>query len=132
VQWFSPSKTDPHGGKNAFAYMESVRGHAPTFWVGEAARGNLLTGAPGFTYPGVKRVHGSYTRRAPGTITIDVPMSAAYARNPVSTTLYSVTASALTFPRAPNNPPPVKSGPTYTGGSFFNLIDSAPAFDFVP
>ena len=59
VQWFSPSKTDPHGGKNAFAYMESVRGHAPTFWVGEAARGNLLTGAPGFTYPGVKRVHGS-------------------------------------------------------------------------
>src|SRR5262249_2776392 len=87
VQWFSPSQTDPHGGKNLFAYMESANGRAPSFWAGESAEAELPTRAPGFTYPGVKRVKGSYTRTAPGTITIEVPMSDAYAANPVSRTL---------------------------------------------
>jgi hypothetical protein len=132
VQWFSPSTTDPHGGKNLFAYMESANGRRPRFWIGESARAQLPTTAPGFTYPGSKRVTGSYTRTAPGTITIEVPMTAAYARNPTSTTLYHVTASTLTLGGPANRPPPVRTGPAYLGGSFFNLIDSAPSYDFVP
>jgi hypothetical protein len=132
VQWFSPSKTDPHGGKNLFAYMESARGRPPTFWVGESARAQLPTTAPGFTYPGVKRVTGSYTRTAPGAITIDVPASAAYARNPISTTLYHATASTMTLAVPANRPAPFRSGAAYIGGSFFNLIDSAPSYDFIP
>ena len=132
VQWFSPSTTDPHGGKNLFAYMESARGRRPTFWAGESARAQLPTTAPGFTYPGVKRVKGSYTRTAPGTIAIDVPSGAAYARNPVSATLYHVTASTMTLAGPANRPAPFRSGAAYIGGSFFNLIDSAPSYDFIP
>ncbi len=132
VQWFSPSTTDPHGGKNLFAYMESTRGRRPTFWVGESARAQLPTTAPGFTYPGVKRVTGSYTRTTPGTITIDVPVRAAYSRNSVSTTLYHVTASTMTLAGPANQPAPFRAGAAYIGGSFFNLIDSAPSYDFVP
>jgi hypothetical protein len=132
VQWFSPSKTDPHGGKNLFAYMESADGRRPSFWIGESARAQLPTTAPGFTYPGIKRVTGSYTRTAPGTITIDVPASAAYARNPISTTLYHATASTMTLAGPANRPAPFHSGAAYIGGSFFNLIDSAPSYDFIP
>jgi hypothetical protein len=132
VQWFSPSTTDSHGGKNSFAYMESARGRRPTFWVGESARAQLPATAPGLTYPGVKRVTGSYTRTAPGTITIDVPVTAAYARNPVSSTLYHVTASTMTLAGPANRPAPFRAGAAYIGGSFFNLIDSAPSYDFIP
>jgi len=132
VQWFSPSQTDPHGGKNLFAYMESANGRAPSFWVGESAEAQLPTRAPGFTYPGVKRVKGSYTRTAPGTITIEVPMSDAYAANPVSRTLYSVTTSTMTLAGSASTPAPQRIGLAYLGGSFFNLIDSAPSYDFIP
>jgi hypothetical protein len=112
--------------------MESANGRQPRFWMGESARAQLPTTAPGFTYPGVKRVTGSYTRTAPGTITIDVPAGLAYARNPVSRTLYHVTASTMTLAGPANRPPPVRAGPAYLGGSFFNLIDSAPSYDFIP
>ena len=132
VQWFSPSTTDPHGGKNLFAYMESARGRTRSFWVGQSARAELPTAAPGFTYPGVRRVTGSYTRTAPGTIRIDVPIGAAYARNPVSTTLYHVTASTMTLAGPASRPAPFHTGAAYIGGSFFNLIDSAPSYDFIP
>ena len=132
VQWFSPSTTDPHGGKNLFAYMESADGRRPSFWIGESARAELPTTAPGFTYPGVKRVAGSYTRAAPGTITINVPASAASARSPVSRTLYHVTASTMTLSGPANRPAPIKTGAAYIGGSFFNLIDSAPSYDYAP
>lgn len=132
VQWFSPSKTDPHGGKNHFAYMESAGGRAPSFWVGESARAELPTTWPGFTYPGAKRVNGSYTRTVPGRIRIEVPMSDAYARNPLSRTLYSVTASTMTLAESLGEPPPQQTGSAYVGGSFFNLIDSAPSYDFIP
>jgi hypothetical protein len=131
VQWFSPSKTGSHGGKNLFAYMESARGRAPSFWVGESARAELPTGAPGFTYPGVKRVKGSYTRTAPGRIVMDLPLKAAYARNPLTRTLYHVTASTMTLAGPANRPAPYRIGPAYIGGSFFNLIDSAPSYDFI-
>ena len=132
VQWFSRSRTDPHGGKNLFAYMESADGHAPSFWVGESARAEFPTMASGFTYPGVERVKGSYTPTAPGRITIEVPMSDAYARNPLSRTLYSVTASTMTLGESARTPPPQRTGDAYVGGSFFNLIDSAPSYDFIP
>jgi hypothetical protein len=132
AQWFSPSKTDPHGGKNLFAYMESANGHAPSFWVGESARAELPTLAPGFTYPGVKRVNGSYTRTAPGKITIEVPTSDAYAKDPLTRTLYSVTASTMTLAVPADTPAPSRTGSAYVGGSFFNLIDSASSYDFIP
>ena len=81
VQWFSPSKTDPHGGEDLFAYMESAQGHRPSSWVGQTAGAVLPTSAPGFTYPGITRVRGSFTRTSPGTIRITVPLKAAFARN---------------------------------------------------
>lgn len=132
VQWLSPSTTDPHGGKDLFAYMESAHGRRPSFWVGQSAGSILPTSAPGFTYPGVTRVKGSSTRTSPGTITITVPLKAAYAPNPVTRTLYHVTASTMTLAGPPNKPAPIRTGAAYLGGSFFNLIDSAPSYDFVP
>ena len=112
--------------------MESANGRAPSFWVGESARATLPTLAPGFTYPGVERVDGSYTETAPGTITIEVPTSDAYAEDPLTRTLYSVTASTMTLAVPADKPAPSLSGSAYVGGSFFNLIDSAPPYDFIP
>jgi hypothetical protein len=132
VQWLSPSRTDPLGGSNPFVYMESANGRAPTFWVGESARRTLPSELSGFTYPGAKQVKGSVTRSAPGTITIDVPASAVTSRRPVSRTLYHVTASTMTLAGPANRPAPVRAGDALIGGTFFNLIDSAPSYDFVP
>jgi hypothetical protein len=38
----------------------------------------------------------------------------------------------MTLAGPANRPPPVRAGPAYLGGSFFNLIDSAPSYDFIP
>jgi hypothetical protein len=117
AQWFSPSRTDPEGGKNLFVSMTSQKGGKPAFWLGETSGQVLPTGAPGFAYPAERRVKGSYVRGAPGRITIDIPSKLAYDANPIAKTLYSVTASTMTL---------VGSGPV------FALADSAPSFDFVP
>jgi hypothetical protein len=127
AQWLAPSTTDPTGGKNFFVYMESTQGGAPTFWVGESAQ-TAGGGGAFFTYPGAQQVAGSYTPTAPGTITITVPVSAVTVPGAIDRKLYSVTASTMTLP-VPANSVPVVAG---LGGSLFNLIDVAPAFDFVP
>jgi len=127
-QWLSPSRTEPVGGGNFFAYMESANGRRPTFWIGESGRATNDLGAPGFSYPGSTRVRGSYTATKPGRIMIDVPIRAARSPNPTSKTLYQVTASTMTQSADPHDPY-LANG---IGGSFFNLIDVAPSFDFVP
>jgi hypothetical protein len=38
----------------------------------------------------------------------------------------------MTLAGPANRPAPVRLGSAYIGGSFFNLIDSAPSYDFVP
>ena len=69
---------------------------------------------------------GSYTTTAPGTITINVPIKDVSEPGAINQTLYSVTASTMTLPQ-PANSVPSSGG---IGGSFFNLIDVAPAYDF--
>jgi hypothetical protein len=38
----------------------------------------------------------------------------------------------MTLADPANRPAPFRTGPAYIGGSFFNLIDSAPSYDFTP
>lgn len=127
AQWLVPSSTDPNGGKNFFAYMESTNGAAPTFWDGENAA-TLDGGGVALTYPGANAVTGTYTPTAPGTISITLPVADVTEAGAISSTLFSATASTMTLP-APANSVPSLGG---IGGSFFNLIDVVRAFDFVP
>jgi len=125
TQWLVPSSTDPNGGKNFFAYMESTAGAPPKFYVGENAA-TLDGGGVALTYPGATQVTGSYTATSPGTITINVPIKDVTEPGAINQALYSVTASTMTLPQ-PANSIPSSGG---IGGSFFNLIDVAPAYDF--
>ena len=127
AQWLVPSSTDPNGGKNFFAYMESTNGGAPKFYDGENAA-TLDGGGVALTYPGAKTATGYYTPTAPGTITIDVPKADVNEAGAIDGNLYSVTASAMSL-EGPANSVPSSGG---IGGSFFNLLDSAPAYDYVP
>lgn len=127
TQWKLPSSTDPNGGAYFHAYMESVNGGAPTFWVGQNAL-QLNGGGATATYPGSSQGTGSYTAAAPGMITITVPASAVSEANPVSSVLYSVTASSMSL-AAPAESVPNLGG---VGGVPFNLVDVAPAYDFNP
>lgn len=61
-----------------------------------------------------------------------MPTGDAYASGPLTRTLYSVTASTMTLAVPANKPAPYRVGSAYVGGSFFNLIDSAPSYDFIP
>jgi len=72
------------------------------------------------------QVTGSYKATAPGTITIKVPVKDVSEAGALNQTLYSVTASTMTLPQQANSIP--SNGGI--GGSFFNLIDAAPAYDF--
>jgi hypothetical protein len=127
VQWLSPSRSDPKGGGNYFAYMESENGKHPSFWTGESGATNYA-GLSGFTYPGTRRVPGSYVAAAPGTISIDVPIATVRTREPVSRTLFHVTAASMTLAASAHDPL-LANG---VGGSFFDLVDVVPAFDYVP
>jgi hypothetical protein len=127
TQWKVPSTTDPHGGAFFHAYMESVAGGAPTFWVGQNAL--EFTGSITMTYPGSTQVTGSYTATAPGLITINVPVDAVKEPDP-SNLLYSVTTASMTL-NGNAEAVPNLSG-TGIGGNLFNLIDVAPAYDFDP
>ena len=129
TQWKVPSSRDPHGGAYFHAYMESVGGGAPTFWVGQNAI--EFTGSITQTYPGSTQVlTGSYTATAPGVITIDVPMADVTEADPINSLLYSVTAASMTLDGNAEAVPNVLG--TGIGGNLFNLVDVAPAYDFNP
>jgi hypothetical protein len=120
VQWLVPSSSDPNGGKDFFAYMESTNGRRPRYWVGETTAGAAAS-TFGFAYAGAHRVRGAYTATAPGTIAIDAPVASVREARPINRTLYQVTTSTMTF-----------AAPSTSGRLLFNVIDVAPSFDFVP
>jgi hypothetical protein len=129
TQWHVPSATDPNGGKMFHAYMESDRGGAPTFWVGENATTTFANGGNGqLTYPGTTQVTGSYTAGSPGVITINVPVGAVAEAGAVNATLYSVTANSEALPTLAENGY-LGSG---IGGQMFNLVDVAEPYDYIP
>ncbi len=128
TQWKVPSKSDQHGGAYFHAYMESVAGGAPSFWVGQNAI--EFTGSITQTYPGSTQVTGSYTATAPGVITIDVPVAVVAEPDPINNLLYSVTTASMTLDgNAEAVPNAFGAG---IGGNLFNLVDVAPAYDFNP
>ena len=130
TQWHVPSSTDPAGGKIFFAYMESSAGQAPSCFDGENAT-EVNGGGVLITYPGATSIAAAgctYTATAPGTISITVPAADVTEAGAVNSTLYSVTASTMSL-AAPANSVPSTGG---IGGVPFNLIDSAPAYDYVP
>src|ERR1700730_13230286 len=124
TQWKVPSSSDSHGGAYFHAYMESVAGGTPTFWVGQNAL--EFTGSVTLTYPGSTQVTGSYTATAPGMITIDVPIDTVKEPDP-SSLLYSVTTASMTL-NVNAEAVPNLSG-AGIGGNLFNLVDVAPAYD---
>jgi hypothetical protein len=128
TQWKVPSSTDPRGGAFFHAYMESVAGGTPTFWVGQNAL--EFTGSITMTYPGSTQVTGSYTATAPGVITINVPVDAVKEPDPVNNLLYSVTTAGMTLNG--NAELVTNQFGTGIGGNLFNLVDVAPAYDFDP
>jgi len=130
TQWHMPvsSTGTANGGHVWFAYMESDNGGAPTFYDGESASTTFENGGNGsVTYPGANQITGTYTATAPGTITINVPAADVSDPTAISSTLFSVTASTMSYP-APPNSEPVESG---IGGVLFNTIDVAPPYDFI-
>jgi len=128
TQWKVPSASDPHGGAYFHAYMESVAGEAPTFWVGQNAIES--NGSITFTYPGAIQVAGSYTATAPGVVTIDVPIADVAEPGVINNLLYAVTAASMTLTGNAEVPP--NTFGSGIGGNLFNLVDVAPAYDFNP
>jgi len=128
TQWKVPSSSDPNGGAFFHAYMESVAGKPPTFWVGQNAL--EFTGSITMTYPGSTQVTGTYTATAPGLITINVPVDAVKESDPASRLLYSVTTASMTL-NVNAEAVPNLSG-AGVGGNLFNLVDVVPAYDFDP
>jgi hypothetical protein len=129
TQWKVPSSSDPHGGAFFHAYMESVAGGTPSFWIGQNA---VTTNGGGvlLTYPGSTAVTGSYSATAPGVITIDVPVGAVTEAGALDRLLYSVTTASMTLTGNAEFPPDAfGSG---IGGNLFNLVDVAPSYDFDP
>ena len=135
TQWHVPvssasTTAGAPGGHIFFAYMESDNGGAPTFWDGENSTTTFTNGGNGsLTYPGLHQITGSYTATAPGTISISVPVADVSDPAALSSTLFSVTASTLSYAAAPNSVPVNDIG---FGGVLFNTIDVAPAYDFIP
>jgi uncharacterized repeat protein (TIGR01451 family) len=142
TQWLVPASTSctdttlqsacQSGGKNFFVYAESNNGAEPlTCYAGETA--TAPTGAavgPMLTYPGAVQIAASgcsVVKGAPGTITIDVPISQVSlpATDPLDDTLYSVTASTMALAQ-PTSPIPPFIG---VGGIPFNLIDVVRAYN---
>jgi hypothetical protein len=129
TQWKVPSAIDPHGGAFFHAYMESVGGGAPSFWVGQNAV--TTNGGVSMTYPGSTQVvSGSYTATAPGVITIDVPTADVTEPGAINTLLYSVTSTSMSLTGNAETPP--NAFGSGIGGNLFNLVDVAPAYDFNP
>jgi hypothetical protein len=131
TQWKVPSTSDPHGGAYFHAYMESVPGSAPTFWVGQNAV-EVANGSVNFTYPGSTQLTTgvSYTATAPGVINIDVPVRDVTEQGAINNQLYSVTTASMSLTGNAETPPNIFS--SGIGGNLFNLVDLAPAYDFNP
>ncbi|MFY9550981.1 MAG: hypothetical protein WAU32_07510 [Thermoanaerobaculia bacterium] len=146
TQWLVPadpactssSDSCTKGGKNPFVYLESNG----TCWSGENAA-QLLGGGVTLTYPGTKQITApgacSFTLGPLKTISIDVPIadvSLDPGVAPLSSRLYSVTASTMTLTAPPESVPPnpgnfqLFTGPI--GGVLFDLIDVVRAYDFLP
>ncbi len=143
TQWLVPASTSctdttlqsacQSGGKNFFVYAESNDGQEPlTCYAGENA--TAPEGAavgPMLTYPGAVQIAPagcSVVKGAPGTITIDVPISQVSLQpnaDPLDDNLYSVTASTMTLAE-PTSPIPPLIG---VGGIPFNLVDVVRAYD---
>ena len=144
TQWLVPA--DPgctstaascqNGGKNPFVYFESNG----TCWSGENAA-LLVGGGVTLTYPGTSQITASgacsYVLGSFGSITIDVPISGVSLDAgvaPLSSRLYSVTASTMTLNALAESVPPnpgnfqLFTGPI--GGVLFDLIDVVRAYDF--
>jgi len=119
------------GGKNFFVYAESNNGGDPVCYSGENATApEGLAVGPYLTYPGAVQIDAagcSVVRGAPGTITIDVPISQVSlpATAPLDDNLYSVTASTMTRAQATSPLPPFIG----VGGVPFNLIDVVRAYN---
>jgi len=143
TQWHVVSDQDPNGGKVYFVYMESVNGGAPSCFAGEMAvltdSATILNTYPGVTQLGTGPDTGScsYTPTAPGTITIDIPLSlcaANLASNFCVTdpgadpTLYSVTSATMSLTQQANTVAPFGG----IGGVPFNLIDVSPPYEVMP
>ena len=143
TQWLVPANPSctstadscKNGGKNPFVYLESNG----TCWSGQNAA--LLLGVT-LTYPGTKEITApgacSFTPGPSGRITIDVPISDVsldVGVAPLTSRLFSTTASTMTLNAPPESVPPnpggfkVFSGPI--GGVLFDLIDVVPAYDVV-
>ncbi|MDQ1396319.1 MAG: hypothetical protein QOG64_1578, partial [Acidimicrobiaceae bacterium] len=129
TQWVVPSSTNPNGGEKFFAYMESTGGGTPTFFDGASAL-NAVGGGIAMTYPGSHAITGAVSSPTggPGTITIDVPVADVKVDDPISANLFSVTATTLTYAQ----PPEAADTGSAVGGSLFDLIDVAPAYDYQP
>ena len=142
TQWLVPADAGctssaascKNGGKNPFVYFES-NATATSCWSGENAV-QALGGGVTLTYPGTKQITASgacsFVPGRFGTISIDVPISdvsldAGVA--PISTRLFSVTASTMTLAAPPESVPPNTGG---VGGVLFDLIDVVRAYDFLP
>lgn len=130
TQWLVPSSTDPSGGKNFHVYAESNNGAALQCFVGENAL-QLLGGGGAMTYPGNTQLPApncQSTLGPNGTITIYVPRTSVAEAGAVDNRLHEVTASTMTLQAAANSVPSIGG----IGGSFFNLIDVAQGYVFVP
>jgi Bacterial Ig-like domain (group 1) len=140
TQWFVPA--DPGctqtnrsctlGGKKFFVYAESTAGALVRCFSGENMA-QLVGGGVTMTYPGKTQITAvgacSVVTGANGKITIDVPISQVSLEDgtqPLSSTLFSVTASTMTLAQPANCCPSVLVG---IGGTPFNLIDVARAYD---
>jgi hypothetical protein len=142
TQWLVPASatctsTAPscvNGGLNFDVYAELTAGGAVSCWTGQNALEQNAEGVQ-LTYPGSTQLTApgacSVVSGSGGTITIDVPLadvSLDPGVAPMSSRLYSVTASTMTLPEAANTVPS-EGG---VGGLPFNLIDVAPSYDAVP
>jgi hypothetical protein len=137
AQWKVPSSTDPNGGKYFHAYMQSILGAPPTFAAGQTAVQQMPGGGLTPTYPGSMPASGSYTATAPGVITINVPVASVAEESPINNILYSVTSASMSVAGTADGPNSCDKTLGFRvnvciGGVPFNMIDTAPAYDFNP
>lgn len=135
TQWLVPASpscasAEPgcaEGGKNFFVYAESLAGQNVQCFAGENAA-QAIGGGVALTYPGATQITApgacQVVTGPGGTITIDVPI-ARVSIDALNGTLYSVTASTMTLPERASTAPSLGG----IGGTFFNLIDVARAYN---
>jgi hypothetical protein len=148
TNWHQPcsggTASCPDGGHIWHAYMESVNGGTPTFWIGHSSSECCAF----ITYPGLHQLPTSsatgicassassncFIPGKPGKIIIDVPRSLV-GSPPNYSTLYSVTSATLTL-QAPGNsnsttcsPSGPASAASINCGVLFNLIDENNTYD---